>query len=156
DEARRLTRERDFAGALASADAIAAPGPRAVARTETVWAAGDPFRALEIAVEGLGAAPGDLALTRLAVDLALVVGAARTAMERLVELRERVAGDEVDSDVRAWWETEIDRLGAATMEAASRANELDAALSGARRVSVLAALAAAAVAAWALRRPAAV
>ncbi|MEM1449627.1 MAG: fused MFS/spermidine synthase [Planctomycetota bacterium] len=152
DEARRLSRERDFAGALEAAGSIGAPGPRAVARTEVVWSAGDPFRALETAIEGLGAAPDDLPLARLAVDLALVVGAARTADMRLADLRARLDAEALEGEPRAWWDREIERLGAATEEAVTRADDRDAALSRARLVSLVAAFAAAAAAAWALRQ----
>ena len=153
EAARALGADHDLVGALEAADSIQDGGARAALRAELLWVAGDPFRALEIAAEGLVDAPGDLGLLALAVDLSLVVGAAEVAREWLGDLEAVVGRAELDGGAFSWWESRVERLSGLTDASLAAGAERDRALTRARSVALMALLATVLGVIWVSRHP---
>ncbi len=134
EAARRLSRqENDLALALEAAAAIESPALRLATEANLYWGAGDLFRALELAGEGLAFAPRDSGLLLSAINLGLIVGASEAASVRLRRLQEVLAEDQsMTEDARTWWEGQIEPLTRYQEEAVAVAASKDRALRSSR------------------------
>ncbi len=139
EAARRLAREgSDLALAFEAIAAIESPPLRLATESHLLWGAGDLFRALEVAGEGLAYAPRDTGLLLSATNLGLIVGASDAASVRLGRLQEVLAADQAMGDeARTWWEGQTEPLLTFEADAAEVAGRKAAAIRDSRRAAWL-------------------
>lgn len=158
ESARRLSREQtDMALAFEAVEAIQFHPLRLGTMSQLLWGAGDLFRALEVAGEGLAYAPRDPSLLLTATNLGLIVGASDAASLRLDRLKEVLAADEAMAEnVRTWWNDQVEPLEGFRDEAAAVAEAKAGAIRASRAASwFMGALAVGLMLALSLARPSA-
>ena len=158
ESARRLSREQtDMALAFEAVEAIQFHPLRLATMSQLLWGAGDLFRALEVAGEGLAYAPRDPSLLLTATNLGLIVGASDAASLRLDRLKEVLAADEAMAEnVRTWWNDQVEPLEGFRDEAAAVAEAKAGAIRASRAASwFMGALAVGLMLALSLARPSA-